>query len=264
VTPGGAYNQGALFAAVNAFSVFNVAILPNWKCANPGYITTGTKVWPWWYVNNTQEARENPPLFFRRALKIVNGSTLSLGVCPSGVNCGLSIASENPVYLQGDYNAPGGAFVTPYAAAAIVADAFTFLSNNWNDVNSFTSTYDTSWRGGTTTAYRVAIAAGKGISFPNPTAYTTYQDFGTDGGVHNFLRYIENWGGTLNYRGSVISLYYNRQGSGVYKCCTTVYSPPTRGYNFDSDFLTPNLLPPHTPMFRAINTIGFTEYVLPN
>jgi hypothetical protein len=43
-----------------------------------------------------------------------------------------------------------------------------------------------------------------------------------------------------------------------------VYSPPTRGYNFDSDFLTPALLPPRTPMFRAINTIGFTEYVLPN
>jgi len=264
LTPGGAYTQGALYTAVNGFSVFSTAILPNWKCANPAYISTSTKVWPWWYVNNPQDARENPPLFFRRALKIVNGSTLSLGVCPSGVNCGLSIASENPVYLQGNYNAPGGAFVTPYVGAAIVADAFTFLSNNWNDVNSFTSTYDTAWRGGTATAYRVAIAAGKGISFPNPTSYTTYQDFGTDGGVHNFLRYIENWGGTLSYRGSIISLFYNRQGTGVYKCCTTVYSPPTRGYNFDTDFLTPNLLPPHTPMFRAINTIGFTEYVLPN
>lgn len=269
------YKVGQLFVALSNFGTFSKAsgaFTKNWECKDPPYVTyscptcTGTipTIWPWWYVNNGQEARENPALFFRRALKIVNGSTLNLGVCPSGVNCGLSIASENPVYLQGDYNAPGGAFTTPYAASAIVADAFTFLSDNWNDVNSFSSTYDTAWRSGTATAYRVAVAAGKGLSFPNPTAYTTYQDFGTDGGVHNFLRYIENWGGQLSYRGSIISLYYNRQGTGVYKCCTTVYSPPTRGYNFDTDFLTPNLLPPHTPMFRAINTIGFTEYVLPN
>jgi hypothetical protein len=268
------YTTGQLFVALSNFKSFDAAgaFSKNWKCVDPAYATytcpacTGTipTIWPWWYVKNGQEARENPALFFRRALKLVNGSTLNLGVCPSGVNCGLSIASENPVYVQGDYNAPGGKFVAPYGAAAIVADSFTFLSDNWNDVNSFSSTYDTAWRSGTATAYRVAVAAGKGISFPNPTTYTTYQDFGTDGGVHNFLRYIEAWGGTLSYRGSIISLFYNRQGSGVYKCCTTVYSPPTRGYNFDTDFLTPNLLPPHTPMFRAINTIGFTEYVLPN
>jgi hypothetical protein len=111
----------------------------------------------------------------------------------------------------------------------------------------------------------LAIAAGKGISFPQPVGYPTPQDFGTDGGVHNFLRFIENWGGsTLNYRGSIVSLYSNRQAIGPYKCCNTVYSPPTRGYNFDTDFLTPTLLPPRTPMFRDTNTIGFTEYVLPN
>jgi len=177
----------------------------------------------------------------------------------------MPVASENPVYLQGNYNAPGGAFGGTYGGAAILADSFTFLSNNWNDANSFSSTYAQDWRCASTTWYRVAVAAGKGISFPQPTLYATGQDFGTDGGVHNFLRYIENWGGsTLNYRGSMISLYFNRQGTGVYKCCNVVYSPPTRGYNFDSDFLTPALLPPRTPMFRAINTIGFTEYVLPN
>ena len=110
----------------------------------------------------------------------------------------------------------------------------------------------------------MAVVAGKGISFPQPTGYTTYQDFGTDGGAHNFLRYVENWGGTtLNYRGSVVSLYYVRQGTGVYKCCTTVYSPPTRGYNFDTDFLTPNLLPPRTPMFRDVNATGFTQLIMP-
>jgi len=221
-------------------------------------------IWPYAFYSSALEARENPPLFFRRALKLVNGGTINLGVCPSSVNCGLTVASENPVYVQGNYNSPGGGFNPPYGAAAVVADAFTFLSNNWNDVNSFSSPYSTAGRAGNTTWFRLAVAAGKGISFPQPTTYPNPQDFGTDGGTHNFLRYIEGWGGTLNFRGSIISFYYNRQAVGLYKCCATVYSPPTRGYNFDTDFLTPALLPPRTPMFRDVNTIGFTQLLLPN
>ena len=31
------------------------------------------------------------------------------------------------------------------------------------------------------------------MNFPQPAG--TGADFGTDGGVHNFLRYIEDWGG---------------------------------------------------------------------
>jgi len=120
-------------------------------------------------------------------------------------------------------------------------------------------------RSAVTTFYRTAIMGGKNIAFPQPSGYTVSQDFGTDGGVHNFLRYIENWGGdTLNYKGSVISMYYSRQANSIFKCCTTVYSPPTRGYNFDVEFLQPNLLPPRTPLFRDVNTTGFTQLLLPN
>lgn len=219
--------------------------------------------WPGWFANNGVEARENLPLFFRRALKIVRGSSVSLGACPNGNNCGLTIASENPVYVQGDFNAnPNGDFSNSHGATAIIADALTFLSNNWNDVNSFASPYSLNLRGAATTTYRFAVIAGKGISFPNPAG--TSADLGTDGGVHNFLRYLENWGGqTIFYRGSIASLYFNRQAIGIYKCCATVYSPPTRGYNFDVEFLQPALLPPRTPMFRDVNTIGFTQMILP-
>ena len=44
-------------------------------------------------------ARRNPAIFFRRALKITNGALGNL-VAP-----GLTIASENPAYLQGNWNA---------------------------------------------------------------------------------------------------------------------------------------------------------------
>lgn len=269
-TSGGTYTVSELYNLMTGtFNSLNStaasALQPNWKCSNPSYIATSVKIWPGWYVKNAQEARENAPLFFRRALKLVNGSTISLGTCPSGNSCGLAVASENPVYIQGDFNAPGGTFTATAPGTSVMADAVTLLSDNWNDVNSFSSTYSTAWRTSSTTSYRVAIAAGKGISFTQPTAYTCYQDFGTDGGVHNFLRFLEA-GSTVNYKGSIVSLYYNRQAVGTYKdgSNNTVYTPPTRGYAFDSDFLTPSLLPPRTPMFRDTNTIGFTEYLLPN
>ncbi|HKW57968.1 MAG TPA: hypothetical protein VJN42_11490 [Candidatus Acidoferrum sp.] len=231
-------------------------------------------VWPMAYVIHANEARQNPNPFFRRAVKIVDGNLLTaLGVCPSGVNCGLAIATENPAYIAGDFNSnsAGGGFNDPHVAVSVNADAVTLLSNNFNDVNSFAFPYAFSFppagastpvRRAATTFYRVAIMAGKGVSFQQPAG--TGNDFGTDGGVHNFLRYIENWGGqTLNFRGSIISMFYNRQATGTYKCCTTVYSPPTRGYNFDIDFLTPSLLPPRTPLFRDVNTTGFSQLLLP-
>jgi hypothetical protein len=50
---------------------------------------------------------------------------------------------------------------------------------------------------------------------------------------------------------------------GVYKCCSTVYGAPTRGYNFDIDFLDLAKLPPLTPMFRDINVVGFSQELRP-
>ena len=149
------------------------------------------------------EARENPPLFFRRALKIVNGITLSLGTSCYGTGtnppCGLTVAAENPVYIQGDYNSPGGSLTgTGTVAAAVAGDAVTLLSDNWNDVNSFTDPYDYGARISVQTAYRVAIISGQGNSIP-ATDGRAAADFGTDGGVHNFLRFLENWGGINCY-----------------------------------------------------------------
>jgi hypothetical protein len=212
---------------------------------------------------NAQEARENPPVFFRRALKIVDGSSLTIGANCSGTD-GLTIVAENPVYIQGDYNAPvdDGTWGGVSVAAAIEGDAVTFLSNNWNDVNSFAFPYNINNRAAKPTAYRAAIISGKGIPFPSVAGQA--QDFGTDGGVHNFLRFLENWGVVCHYRGSMVSFYYNRQGVGTYKG-TGVYNPPSpRDYSFDTNFsLAPACLPPRTPSLRSVNTIGFSQEILP-
>jgi Tfp pilus assembly protein PilX len=235
---------------------------------NPVCKTTYPNLWIGATYVHTQEARENPPLFFRRALKIVDGISLNLGTSCYGAApnppCGLTIAAENPVYIQGDYNSPGGSLTgAGTVAAAVAGDAVTLLSDNWNDVNSFTGSYYYANRVAVQTSYRVALIGGKGIPFAQPSGQPA--DFGTDGGVHNFLRFLETWSGVnCNYEGSLVSFYYNRQAVGTYKTDNAVYSPPNRLYHFDTNFsLGPQYLPPQTPQLKSVNTIGFSQEILP-
>jgi hypothetical protein len=200
----------------------------------------------------------NRPVLFRRALKLVNGANIAA----TGLT-GLSIVSENPVYVKGDWNATGGSFTGAHAATSVIADAVTLLSNEWTDQVSFIQPYNVAGRArGTPTWYRMAIIAGKGIAFPQPAG--TAADFGTDGGAHNFLRYLEDGSQAVNYRGSIATFFYNRQALGPYKCCNTVYGAPLRNYAFDIDFLNPALLPPNTPVFRDMNAVGFSQELRPN
>jgi Tfp pilus assembly protein PilX len=237
--------------------------------ANNCGITTPSIQWPGVLVVHAADARENPNFFFRRAVKLVNGKDLidNLNTCPGNVTCGLTIAAENPVYIQGDYNCPtcaGNTFDARSVGASVIGDAVNVLSNNFNDVNTFINPYSQTLRPATTSYYRTAVVGGESVPFPQPSAWASAQDFGTDGGIHNFLRYIENWGGqTVNYTGSLVALYTSRQAVGTFKCCTTVYSAPSRNYAFDTNFLNPSLLPPRTPLFRDVNTTGFTQLLSP-
>jgi hypothetical protein len=236
-------------------------------------------------------AQMNRPILFRRALMLSNGRDFATGV--NGVAAdkiaGLTIVSENPVYIKGNWNAdsPAGVgFGGVNAASSVIADSVTFLSGpraancpaaptpcGWTDSNSFNSPYNRAARVANLNSapavtagwYRLAIIGGKGRNFPLPTVgQGIVSDFGTDGGAHNFLRFLEDWGGqTVNYLGSLATLYYNRQAVGTYKCCTAVYGAPSRSYNFDTNFLTPALLPPLTPMFRDLNVIGFSQELRP-
>jgi len=93
--------------------------------------------------------------------------------------------------------------------------------------------------------------------------------FGTDGGVANFLRLLEDWtpasgAQTIIYRGSIVSLFISRQAVGTYKCCERVYDYSLRNFVFDADFLVPSLLPPGTPMFRDVDTLTFRQLLRPN
>jgi hypothetical protein len=101
-------------------------------------------------------AQSNRAFFFRRALKLVNGGR---GNLPANGTQGLTVTAENPVYVQGNYNActnvtwnganpacVGAGFgnqpAVDHVSAAIIADAVTFLSNRWNDIRSFNQPYN--------------------------------------------------------------------------------------------------------------------------
>jgi hypothetical protein len=218
-------------------------------------------------VNCLNLARKNWIAGARHAVRLVDGSRGNVPVrwdsTPVGLG-GFTLATENTAYVLGDYNSSvANQFTGAHASSAVIADTVTLLSNGWTDLESFTSPTDDAGRTGATTYFRVAIASGKNINFPLPTwggLPNVPKDFGTDGGVHNFLRYLENWGGnTSNYMGSMVSLYYSQYGTGVFKCCGTVYSPPTRNYTFDLDFLDLTKLPPGTPKFRDVVDVGFQQ-----
>ena len=214
-------------------------------------------------------AQMNRPILFRRALVLSNAANLGANPVVADRLTGFTVVSENPVYIKGNWNADipaGTGFGGVNAATSVIADAVTLLSNQWTDSVSFANPYVSANRNATSTGwFRVAIIGGKGRSFNLPTVGNGIPaDFGTDGGAHNFLRFLESWGGqTVNYLGSLASLYYNRQAVGAYKCCTTVYGAPTRAYAFDINFVNPALLPPLTPMFRDINVIGFSQELRP-
>jgi PilX N-terminal len=217
---------------------------------------------------NAAVPRANRQVFFRRALKVVNGG---LNQIPSP---GLTIAAENPVYVQGNFNATAASTTAePNMACAIIADAVTLLSNSWNDIRSFLYPNNASSRTATPTAtgYRMAVIAGKSVPFPRPTAWSSQRDFGTDGGTHDFLRYLETWdNGMLQYNGSLVSFYRSRQAVGTYKSGVSlsatnrnVFSVGTRVFTFDTDFLDTTLLPPGTPSFRDVNTLTFRQLLRP-
>lgn len=213
--------------------------------------------------------------YYRRAVRLINGQALPGiydSVAPANTK-GFTVSSENGIYVKGNYNATGVASYpsndpTPYSdylpqntsahiPASIVADSVTVLSNAWNDTKSFAYPYSKSSRVATETTVRFAMIAGDTMSgqqgTPNQGAYSRLA-----GGVHNFKRFLETWTGVnLNYTGSLINLYNSRNNNGSFKCCNTVYSPPTRNWVFDTTFTDPNRLPPGTPFFQYIEMTGF-------
>jgi hypothetical protein len=156
---------------------------------------------------------------------------------------GLTVASENPIYIMGDYN------TVNKVAAAVMGDAIYALSNNW-EKNGYDSkgTDDVSARPAADTTINAALMLGF-------AAETTPGD--SNGGHQNLIRLLEDWrdGGswpdsehTLTLNGSMVSLWHSQQATaGFSRPDGKRYrTPPNRPWSYDPLFDTQ--LPPGTPM----------------
>ena len=185
-------NTGAPLNSYKRITVTNAGTANSVDCASydtaTGALLTGA---------TDQEGMANPVSGARHVLKLVDGGMSPAGVSylpilPAASGCvqnaataptgcgGFTIASENPVYIQGNYNTNASdpfwatAFnATPtqanHSAAAIIADSVTVLSNQWGDMNSMMfPTSAGSRTPGAPAYYRAAISAGKNIPFPVP------------------------------------------------------------------------------------------------
>ncbi|MDH3494643.1 MAG: hypothetical protein OEM82_13895 [Acidobacteriota bacterium] len=222
------------------------------------------------------QAASADQLYYRRGVRLINGITLPgrYDAVVSGATKGFTIASENGIYVQGNYNSTGvgllgGTSVTPpenyfpsnsqnHIPAAVVGDAVMILSNAWTDGNSFANPFSSNSRVASDTQVRFAMISGDAITGNSSIPFMPSWAGQINGGVHNFKRFLESWANRrLNYSGSLINLYNTRNNNGFFKCCTTVYKPPIRDWTFDSTFLDPERLPPGTPYIYSISFTGF-------
>lgn len=214
-------------------------------------------------------------LYYRRGVRLINAATLP-GIYNKNTpdeTKGFTFASENGIYVKGNYNATGAAVsltssATPpenyspqntetHIPASIAGDAVIILSNNWNDAQSFIHPFSSDNRVASDTVVRFAMLAGDAIT-GDKSAYAPSQFGQLNGGVHNFKRFLEKWTDKrLNYSGSLINLFNSQNNNGFQKCCATVYSPPIRDWAFDNSFQSLNRLPPGTPFIYSISFTGF-------
>ncbi len=168
---------------------------------------------------------------------------------------GLTFASDQAVYVQGDYNSVNK------QPAGILADSLNVLSNACLDLSNGTTLRDEvvnkerrkncningSKVNATSTTINTAFLAGTDI---------TNDSDGYNGGLENYPRFSERWSGqTLIYRGSFVSLGIPNHVSGLWG--DQDYNPPGRNWDYDLDFNSVENLPPLTPRFVFVKQESF-------
>lgn len=144
------------------------------------------------------------------AVRLVNGSTL-----PSSSAGGFTVATPNPLYIQGDYN------TTNKQLAMVAADALSILSNKWSDANS--------------ADYSKRIANQTTVNCVCMQGIVATADGNYSGGVENYFRLLEQWSGVnLKFSGSIINMWESEIALGIWKQTGNFYSPPNRLWSWDT------------------------------
>lgn len=233
--------------------------------------------------------------YFRRSVRLFDGEKLSLTAAAGKLSPtkGITVSSENMVYIWGNYNTTGvggipldgstlnnGGFLGAQIPSSIVCDAFFPLSKTWYDALSpmFTEGSDdpTNLSGEAFrmadenlknvtqgTAVRAGIIAGTTTSTMKGIPGRTAGGSRGSGGIINYPRFLEIWNiddveRAWSYTGSFVPLFRSTQAIAQWENETSViYMPPRRNWSFDQTYLDPNRLPPGTPFFQYVQSTGF-------
>lgn len=169
---------------------------------------------------------------YQDSVRLINGSQLPTK--------GLTVASENPMYVKGNYN------TGTKQPSGLVSDAFNVLSGNWNDANST----NTNLSGKTATATTIKSTVITG----NKDTVTG----GYNGGFENIHRMHENWSGqTLTFSGSVAVLYNSTIATGNWVYGGNYYTAPSRVWSFDTDLSNPSYSIPGLPSVFNVAKSGY-------
>jgi hypothetical protein len=145
------------------------------------------------------------------SIKLVHGSVLPPG--------GLTLATPNPLYVQGNFNAPTLGTTNGARRACLIADAVTVLSDLWDDDKSGQGL---NIRPAVDTTVNASVVTGI-----VPTGAGNYS-----GGMENSLRLLEKWSGhQLCFNGSLAVLFVSQFAVGEWGR-PDVYAPPNRVFRF--------------------------------
>lgn len=177
-------------------------------------------------------------------VRVRDGSNIKNVVAGAPAVKGLSIISNQAMYIQGNWNS------TNKIPAAFMVDSVNILSNAWsNDANS-----NNALTGGTRqpTATTVNAAFLSGTDTTGNVEGIGGQNGAYNGGLENYPRFHENWSNgpvTFTYTGSFVSLGKPRHVNGAWVYGGTQYTAPTRAWAYDTSFNNGANLPPITPRF---------------
>jgi hypothetical protein len=176
-------------------------------------------------------------------VRLRNGASLSSTIGTAPQIQGLTVVTDQAIYIQGDYNRN-----TNWRPASVIADSLNILSNAWHDSNlpaninqnvpnASSTEINAAFLAGTDTTGNIEGTAGQGGAY--------------NGGLENYPRFTERWGGqTLTYRGSFVSLNRPRHVQGVWpNTSDRTYQAPIRNWSYDIRFNDPAQLPPLSPRF---------------
>jgi hypothetical protein len=151
----------------------------------------------------------------------------------------LTIVSEDPVYVKGDYN------TTTKQPAAVIADAVNLLSNQWNDTKVKGALPKAN-----ATTYNMAMITGN-----DETLGTKYS-----GGFENLPRFHEDWSGiNAKILGSFVKIYASQIATGAWVYGGDHYTAPNRLWDYDTSFNDASKLPPFTPNVAQVRSAAWWE-----